>query len=160
MIDVKGPSQSTIANILRNIDAVSNRLDPKGRQILVGVPADAGEEENGLPIATNAFIHEFGIGVPERSFLRAPIAANMDKYKKAFDWFVKRCGDGKISIDNALGQIGFMVVGDIQSAISQGINPPNAPETIRRKKSSTPLIDTGRLRQSITFRIVEQGEDF
>lgn len=33
--------------------------------------------------------------------------------------------------------------------------PPLKPETVKRKKSSKPLIDTGRLRNSITHKIEE-----
>lgn len=160
MLKVTGPSDSVLNSILGDIDKASARLNPQGKQLLVGVPADAGEEYNGLPIATNAALHEFGIGVPERSFIRAPIAANVEKYKRAMEWFVNQMGAGKLDSNQALSQMGHMVVGDIQTAIERGISPANSIATIKRKGSSTPLIDTGRLRQSITFRIVDKGESF
>jgi hypothetical protein len=49
--------------------------------------------------------------------------------------------------------IGMRVVGDIQDRISDGIPPPNSPITIARKGSSKPLIDSGQLRQSISFEV-------
>ena len=160
MLKVAGPSASALNAVLDNIDKTVKRLNPEKKQLLIGVPADAGEEDNGLPIATNAAMHEFGIGVPERSFIRAPLAANVDKYKKAMEWFAGRVGGGKLTNDQALAQLGHMAVGDIQTAIERGISPANAISTIKKKGSSTPLIDTGRLRQSITFRIVNEGETF
>ena len=44
----------------------------------------------------------------------------------------------------------------MQEAISAGIDPPNAESTIKAKGSSTPLVDDGTLRQSITYVIDEK----
>jgi hypothetical protein len=46
-----------------------------------------------------------------------------------------------------------MAVGDIQHEITVLRHPPNAPATIRAKGSSKPLIDTGEMRQSVTYQI-------
>ena len=51
----------------------------------------------------------------------------------------------------ALSVLGMALVGDVQQRIRNRIPPPNAPYTIARKGSDVPLIDTGRLRQSIDF---------
>jgi len=40
----------------------------------------------------------------------------------------------------------------IKRAIANREFVPNAPATIRKKKSSTPLVDTGQLRASITYQ--------
>ena len=42
-----------------------------------------------------------------------------------------------------------------------GVAPsePNAPSTIRKKGSDKPLIDTGRLRQSVNYVIKPKGGD-
>lgn len=42
---------------------------------------------------------------------------------------------------------------DLQDAIVAWNTPPNAPSTIKRKKSSNPLIDTGFLKGSATYVI-------
>ena len=46
-----------------------------------------------------------------------------------------------------------------QGALRDGatVGPELAPETIARKKSSKPLIDTGQLRSSVTHRVVSGG---
>jgi hypothetical protein len=44
-------------------------------------------------------------------------------------------------------------VGVIKQRIANGIAPPNSPYTIARKGSSKPLIDTGQLRNSITYQV-------
>lgn len=160
MLKASGPSDAAIRALLDDVTERAERMNPDGRQLVVGVPADAGNEDNGLPVAANAYIHEFGIGVPERSFIRAPLNANALKYKKAFEWVAEQCANKKMELDKGLSQIGFMMLADIQKTIEAGIPPPNAPSTIKQKGSDTPLIDTGRLRQSITFRITEAGEEF
>lgn len=158
-----------------NLSAFFDRLDKRAdslktdKQLLVGVPADSGTEDSGISIAKLAWVHEFGaeikhprghtITIPQRSFLRAPLKANLPEYRKAFAWFVNRAAQGKISMNQALNQMGMMMARDSQEAISKGIDPANADSTIRRKGSSTPLIDTGRLRQSITWRVVDGGEE-
>jgi len=63
--------------------------------------------------------------------------------------------DGR-SPDRSLRRLGSVAVGDVQRTIRDIKQPPNAPSTIRKKGSDNPLIDTGRLRQSIEYAI---GED-
>ena len=46
----------------------------------------------------------------------------------------------------------------MQQEILDGGFLPNAPGTIRRKGSSKPLIDTGRMRQSVNYVIRKKGE--
>ena len=49
--------------------------------------------------------------------------------------------------------LGEKVVADVQRKIVALKDPPNAPSTIAKKGSANPLIDTGRLRQSIDFEV-------
>jgi hypothetical protein len=49
-----------------------------------------------------------------------------------------------------LDTIGAQAVGFCRDAIANGIAPANAPSTIKRKGSATPLIDQGHLRNAIT----------
>jgi hypothetical protein len=43
--------------------------------------------------------------------------------------------------------------GDIQARIAAGVPPPNADSTVKKKGSSTPLIDLGVFRSSITGKV-------
>lgn len=52
-----------------------------------------------------------------------------------------------------LDQLAQSYAGEIQADIAAGIEPDNAPSTIARKGSSTPLIDTGVFRSSIAGRV-------
>ena len=51
----------------------------------------------------------------------------------------------------------FVGVGLVQEKIESGSYEPNAPSTIRKKKSDKPLIDTGRMRQSVKYVIRKKG---
>ena len=48
--------------------------------------------------------------------------------------------------------VGMQMKSDISSTLTNGPWTPNSPVTIARKGSSRPLIDTGELRASITYR--------
>lgn len=49
-----------------------------------------------------------------------------------------------------LDQMGARAAGYCKEAIETGIAPANAPSTIKRKGSATPLIDKGILKNAIT----------
>jgi len=56
-------------------------------------------------------------------------------------------------MERALLKIEKAVVDEINS----GVPPPNAPSTIKRKKSSKTLIDTGKMRQHVDHKITGEG---
>ena len=60
---------------------------------------------------------------------------------------------GELTEDAALEQFGAWSKGEIQARIARGVPPPNAASTVKRKGSSTPLIDTGILRSSIDYEV-------
>ena len=51
---------------------------------------------------------------------------------------------GRLSKKQALIQFGELVKSDMVQSINNGIGPALKSETIKRKKSSKPLIDAGR----------------
>lgn len=115
----------------------------------------AAREGDTLSNVELAVIQEFGLGVPERSFLRA----TFDRMKETWNAFaakaLKPALAGKIELTKALALIGERVKSDIKRRITQGegIPPPNAPSTIARKGSDRPLVDSGRLVGSIDYEV-------
>jgi len=108
----------------------------------------------GSDLVYYATVNEFGEGrVPERSFLRSAIDENKEKIRKfvtiEFAKVVKR-EQTMIKFTKRLGVFGVALV---QAKIKKGPFKKNHPITIKRKGSDKPLIDTGRMRQSITFRV-------
>lgn len=109
------------------------------------------------PLAVIAAIHEFGLGdMPQRSFLRSAYDENLPMIDKMIQCVANGAVFG-LGTNAALNQLGNVVQGMVQRKIVDGPFVPNSPATIKRKKSSRPLIDTGHLRQSIRYVIERKG---
>lgn len=134
----------------------------------VGIRQDKGSDviDASLTLAAIATVNEFGSSdghVPERSFLRSTVDKHEVKYFKRVRDIVgeapiKRLSGNPGSIRGWLkrefGRLGLEAVKDVRETITQMDSPPNAPSTIRAKKGAdNPLIDTGRLRQSIDHEL-------
>lgn len=121
----------------------------------VGVLGGKGGQtkESGATVAQIAEWAEFGIGQPPRSWLRAWIYENEAAILRVQREEYRRVLVGQQTKAKALARIGVWIVGQIQARIASGIQPKNEDSTIARKGSSTPLIDTGQLRSSITSRV-------
>lgn len=125
-------------------------------RISVGIhDADAGKaDRRGVTVLEKAIFNEFGTAeIPARSFIRAWVDESQGAIVKALASQARLVVAGKISKEQAIERVGLWAVGQIQARIAQGIDPPNAPSTIARKGSSTPLIDTGQLRSSVSYKV-------
>lgn len=128
-----------------------------GLLVKVGLPKGSGTHgPSGLPVVQLGAIHEFGSAdgrIPERPFLRG----TMKKKKREHDAIIQKLARSVIrggeSPRDALTKLGMVASASVQEQIADGVPPPNAPSTIRRKGSSKPLVDTGALRQAITFQV-------
>ena len=104
-----------------------------------------------------AMYNELGTArAPSRPFLRDSVDANGDKINAFLQTRKKKILQGE-SAEETLKKIGAFQKGLIQAQIRDGDFAPNAEATIRKKKSATPLIDTGRMRQSVNFVIQPKG---
>lgn len=103
-----------------------------------------------------ALVHEYGSSnghIPARSFFSSTLDANKAKYTKLMAKLQDTYVAGKSSMHQALTRLGSVVAGDIVTTINRGIKPRLKQKTINRKKSSKPLIATGRLKGSITHEV-------
>jgi hypothetical protein len=136
----------------------SFKANPK-TTITVGIHAREGAAAHkgskfGETVADVATLQEFGAdGIPQRSFLRAWFDENQAQTAEATKRMLQSVMQGKRTKQAALELLGQAFVGQIQKRIAQGIAPPNSPDTIARKGSSTPLIDTGQMRSAITYAV-------
>ena len=140
-------------------NALVKRVFGLGRpRISVGIhegEGGASHQDSKLTIAEVAEKNEFGYGVPERSFIRAWFDLNREKALDVMRRLMEAVVQGKRSKEQILELLGLAFVGEIQKRIAAGIQPANSPYTIARKGSSTPLIDKGQLRSSITYKVQE-----
>jgi phage gpG-like protein len=127
----------------------------KAPHVAIGILQDK-PVSNQFSLLDLATVHEFGSKdgkIPQRSFIRSTCDAKRDKHLHLMEELQQRCIDGKLTIKQALGQLGSVVEKDMVTTIVRGIEPKLQPATIKRKKSSKPLIDTGRLKGSITHEV-------
>lgn len=103
-------------------------------------------------LATYVRANEFGTSrIPERSYLRSTMVkpSAIKRIVQAGVALTKPGADTK----TVLEVVGVVAVGEVQEQIRRGDYVPNAPSTIARKGSAKPLIDTGRLIQSIGYEV-------
>lgn len=127
---------------------------------------------DGTPVTAVAAWNEFGteqggeVHTPERPFLRNA-AADFPEITRPI--LREGLDPRTLVVDSPLAsRVGLAQKGRIQQEITTLNDPPNAPITvqggwmrtktgklikIKGKKSSRPLIDTGFMRQSVTFRV-------
>ena len=118
-------------------------------------PITSGKSKPKAPIALKdlAAIHELGLGVPKRAFIEPSLKKNRRKYLVYASKQITPVIRGKTSLNTAWQGLGLMAVADIQQYMVTASFTPLDPKTIKRKGSSRPLIHTGQMRQSITYRV-------
>lgn len=145
----------------------------KNNRVLVGIPGASGGSHGEVTNVELAFIHTNGsprLRIPARPFLEPGIAEGMDKIEGR----MKAAAEAAISGDTgaAMGELekaGMYGENAVKEYFTGGHFAPNAgitveggwmwnriahkPFKVKGKGSSTPLIDTGSLRSSITHVI-------
>ena len=89
------------------------------------------------------------INIPARPWLKPGVNAGNLEYVNIIE---KGAASGE-PIDMTLNRVGVVAVAEVQKYMTELRTPPNAPSTIKKKGSSNPLIDSGALRQSVTYKI-------
>ena len=96
--------------------------------------------------------HEFGIGVPKRSFITDWADESEEEAKRRLRKAAERIAE-QGNLEQELNRFGLWAQGEIQMRISRRIDPPISQATVDRKGSDVPLIDTGQLRSSVTYDV-------
>lgn len=129
--------------------------------VRVGILSDAPKKEREgatgkYSLLEVAAVHEFGApraGIPARSFIRATIDERTEDIARLERVMLAKVVAGDIELKPALDAVGAKVAGWIQQRIAAGIDPPLSPATVAKKKSSTPLVDTGQLRSAVSWLV-------
>lgn len=144
------------------------QIEAEGNGIKVGVFSAKSGSEEVIKAAANEFgvpsVHGSGlragkghtVSIPERSYLRSTYDDIIGRVYKTIKREQKNIISGKLRVRDFWTKTGLYFVKKVQAKIRSGEFVPNAPLTIKRKKSSKPLIDTGRLRQEITYAITKR----
>ena len=118
-------------------------------------------ESRGTTLIEIAEAHEFGIGVPQRSFVAGAVDENEDQLQAKLVSSMKAAArpNATRTPEQTLERFGLYVVGVMQQRIADGIEPELAEATIKAKArltgkaKDTPLILTGQLRSSIRSKL-------
>jgi phage gpG-like protein len=145
----------------REMVARIKALSASKASVRVGILSDAPKKEREgatgkLSLLEVAAVHEFGApaaGIPQRSFIRATIDERADDIARLERALLAKVVSGEIALKSALDAVGAKVAGWIQQRIAAGIEPALSPATVAKKKSSTPLVDTGQLRRAVTWLV-------
>lgn len=128
-------------------------------EVLIGYQDDSGSypSEDGSDAPTVAEVaawNEYGTeNAPARPFMRQTLKNREEDVIRHGHSQVKKELKGSYNAQTTLNAMGAYVKGCIQKEIVDGEFEPNAPSTIAKKGSEKPLIDTGRMRQSVTYVI-------
>ncbi len=135
--------------------------------VKVGVLVQSGGEERhedgDLTLIEIAAIHEFGseeAGIPERSFIRRTfdqrVRTDLIQLQTALAREVVTKG---MDPEKALSILGSWGSNEVKNTITEDdIPPPLKQATIDAKGSSKPLVDTGQLKNSISYQVVNENE--
>lgn len=134
-----------------------SRVSGLGRlRVNIGVFSKETHDNSDLTLIHLMAIHEFGApeaNIPERAPIRKTFIMKKAEYRKMVGQLVKLVLAEKLTMLKATEILGMWGASEVRSTIVAGVSPPNAPSTIKRKGSSTPLVDTGQLLNSITFEV-------
>lgn len=89
------------------------------------------------------------VTIPARPWLNPGVMSGNLEYLN----IIEKAAASDEPLDMALNKVGLVAVGFVQKYMTDLRSPPNAASTIKKKGSSNPLIDSGALRQSVTYKI-------
>lgn len=165
-------NQRKIKKSLRNLEKLY------GSKLKIGVVGEDNSEQ--VMIAS---VHEFGIRIqvtdkmrgwfawkgyplnpktteikiPERSYIRKTFDSKKDKIREAGNEMIVKVVKGDMSAEIFLKKLGVQLVSLVRETIDNIENPPLSGMTKDMRKGSgeeaSPLQDTGKLWQSITYEI-------
>lgn len=126
----------------------------KGRRVKIGIMGN--ESVEGTSVVDYAVYNEFGTrNIPSRPFMATTADRYRDQTVKVAENIVGNVIDLKYNVDTALARLGAFYQAKVQQTIRDAKEwaVPNAPSTIAIKGSSSPLIDSGRMVQSVRYEV-------
>lgn len=150
------------AEIYKAIEEMSNK------RAMVGVPAqdalrrpEPGQKSD-INNAALAYIHENGAPeahIPPRPFLIPGVKSIQGEIERRLNTTAQAALQGKpAAVDKGLNAVGLVAQAAVRAKITDGPFTPLAPRTLAARKArgrtgTKPLIDTGQLRNAITYVI-------
>lgn len=150
--------------VLEKVAKMFGRRDPN--KVKVGFPSGKSDAESIMKAIYNEFGTRgsgkgfktkrgggFGGPIPERPFLRNTMRNKRNAYTRAMSEAAPKILRAETTIPAVLVNLGGLAQGDIQNEITALSTPPNSPVTVALKGSSNPLMDTGRMRRDVQWKL-------
>lgn len=128
---------------------------PAGKQHITEAKGSTGKRSI-IDMETLGAVHEYGSSkrhIPKRPFLKPALTINQDKYRRFLLSNITAVVLRRKTMHEVWQLLGGAAKADVQKYMIEGNFTGLKRETIKRKGSSKPLIDTGQLRQSITYKV-------
>lgn len=127
-------------------------------EVCAGFQRGKATEDDGTDVCDIAAWNEFGtVNIPSRPFIRDAIDNKGGEVAQLLQQEMAALVNGQSTVENLCKKTGLKMKDIIQKSITDGNFAPNAASTIAKKGSSHPLIDTGRMRQSVLYVTREKG---
>jgi phage gpG-like protein len=129
-----------------------------GPHVVVGVLEDE-QVTDEFSMVDLAIVHEFGSNngrIKSRSFMRSTCDKKQKEHASIMAKLQSKYILGQLNIKKALSQLGEIVSKNMVQTINDGLEPVLAESTLKNRKKNkdcTPLIDTGRLKGSLTYNV-------
>ncbi|MEG1232271.1 MAG: hypothetical protein RSE18_00420 [Acinetobacter sp.] len=127
-------------------------------KVYIGVPASKNgiHKDSKINMATLLAIHALGLpsrGIPQRDPLRPPLIANAQRYTDLLALGLKNALSDGTDPKLVYEKIGIVATNDVKDYFITGNFKALSEKTIKAKGSSKPLLDTGELRNSISYEV-------
>jgi len=151
----------TIKDDVRQWNALTKQAKllskPGGNSVDIGI-----FREQGSDLVNYAAYNEFGShkkNIPERSWMRSTFDEWHDRMFKKIQDNIIPILLGRFSKKKLLNQIGSFMTNAMKRKISSSKSwaVPNVDSTIAKKGSNTPLVDSTRMKRSVTHRISDDS---
>lgn len=133
-----------------------------GMSVTVGIHEDAGEHaQDSITNAQLGALLNYGnphntlFGKPAPIPPRPWLVPGVESATQDIIDTIQSAVENGATLDDTLDQIGSFAAGNTQQYMTDLKQPPNAAYTIEQKGSSNPLIDTGALRASVTWKVTK-----
>lgn len=146
-------------NDFRRYDKLQKQMEKAGDVVVkVGILGGKLRQGEDFTEAELGAVHEFGSptrNIPARPFMRPTFENKKDEFEKLLGRAAEKIIDGKVTVEQALNIVGMAGANEVKKTITAGapLKPPLKKATIKRKKSSRPLVNTGRLVNSISWEV-------
>ena len=135
------------------LERIAELGEPK---VYIGIPSSTNARQGASNNATIAAVHELSAptrGIPARPFLIPTMQNNAEKYTNLMAQGFRNALQDKEKAAEVYEKIGLVASTDVQDYIVSGQFVPLKQSTIDRKGSSKPLLDTGEMRNSISWEV-------